>query len=328
MVFFRDTQSCRFRYRICFGKAALLRIAGRQFILRLGNVFGDGRGFVFGQLWVGVIFVMLGFKRCSGFVRIERPMAQGCFGFLDMRVRRRHGVHFRSGGHQRRERRETDRVGNRRVVERLSLGFHRFRRKMLMRFPFRERFAGKRLKARGRGSTVRRRSARRERFACREGFARRRLVRGRLAVLRFGSGVIMRQRFIHVRYRNNGLMRGRFVRHERWNCRSGSIPRASFLELRERFSRQQNGNMPLGRSRFARVIFGWPGRSVLRRGKFTAETAIAAASTSAAATSTPAATTETATAISSRPMPARTILETAAIPAGSSAGWTRRGSRK
>ena len=136
MVFFGRAQSRCFRYGICFGKAALLRIARREFVLRFGNVFGDGGGFVFGQLGVSVIFVMLRFERRGSFVRIERFMAKGCFEFLDMRVRRRHGVYFRSGRHQRRERRETDGIGNRRVVERLSLGFHRFRRKMLMRFHF------------------------------------------------------------------------------------------------------------------------------------------------------------------------------------------------
>lgn len=136
MVFFRDAQSCCLRYGICFGKAALLRVAGREFILRLGNVFGDGAGFVFGELRVSVLFVMFRFERCSSFARIERNMAKGCCGSLDVGVWRGHGVYFRSGGHEWRERRETNCVRNWRIVEWLRLRFHRFRRKVLMRFPF------------------------------------------------------------------------------------------------------------------------------------------------------------------------------------------------
>ena len=72
MIFFGGTQSRCFRYGICFGKSALLGITGREFILGVGNVFGDGGGFIVGQLRVSVIFVMLRFEGYRSFVRIER----------------------------------------------------------------------------------------------------------------------------------------------------------------------------------------------------------------------------------------------------------------
>ena len=43
----RGPQSCCLGDGIGFGKAALLRIARGKLILRLGNMFGDGAGFVF-----------------------------------------------------------------------------------------------------------------------------------------------------------------------------------------------------------------------------------------------------------------------------------------
>jgi hypothetical protein len=65
-----------------------------------------------------------------------------------MGIRCWHGIHFRSRGHQRRKWRETNRVGDRRVVPRLrrlrfkrlpfrsdGFGSQGLRRKMRMRFP-------------------------------------------------------------------------------------------------------------------------------------------------------------------------------------------------
>ena len=142
MVLFGGAQSCSLGDGVGFGKAALLRIAGGQLILRVGNMFGDGAGFVFRQLGVRVVFVMFRFEGRGRFVGIKGLVVNGRFGFFHVIVRSRHGIHFRSRGYERRERREADRVWNRRFIEPLSLGFRRFGRKMLMGFPFRERFAG------------------------------------------------------------------------------------------------------------------------------------------------------------------------------------------
>jgi hypothetical protein len=77
------------------------------------------------------------------------------FGLFEVSVWRGRGIHFWSRGHQRRQRCEADRVGDQQIIKRLALSIRRFRRKMLMRLPFRERFAREWFKAGGCGTAVR-----------------------------------------------------------------------------------------------------------------------------------------------------------------------------
>jgi hypothetical protein len=51
-------QSSGFRDRICFRKAAFLRVSGCELVLRVGDVFGYRGSFVFSEFWVQVVFVV------------------------------------------------------------------------------------------------------------------------------------------------------------------------------------------------------------------------------------------------------------------------------
>lgn len=79
---------------------------------------------------------MFGFMSCERLVRFESFVLDGRFGFFKVSIRRRDGIHFRTGGHERRQGREKDGVRNRRFIQPASFRIGRFGWKVLMCFPF------------------------------------------------------------------------------------------------------------------------------------------------------------------------------------------------
>ena len=152
-----------FRRGVGGSETTLLRVARRQIVLGVGDMLGERGNFFVAQVVVavnvmrqvlgvfcedlgsiaGALLMEAGYFRCVLGVAENVRMVDGR-GRGNVR-----GIHVRARRHQRRERREANRLGNGRIVSR-GVGRRirrRIGRQMLMRLPFGKGFAGKRFDA-------------------------------------------------------------------------------------------------------------------------------------------------------------------------------------